>query len=690
MSLSASSQLDNAEARHFEPDLGQLSLEDFNYNQIQLKPQSREIRLITILPACLSPGGRRLECAMHVVDLDTNPKYTALSYAWGSPDQDSKVIIVNGRALVVTESLEPALRRLRKEEESAVIWIDQLCINQADNKEKSVQVAMMGQIYSKSSQTVVWLGSADPSSDQLMDFLKEVGREVNKTDLTDQGPDIYARWLQTPATEDDPLAITKEKCDLLYQNLKARWAPDALQKFTNRPWFTRIWILQEFCLPLDISIMCGDREIPFSDFYAACLFTILYRSIHNAEQWEIKLAKDAAERVDQSEIASIEIYPEFCKGTALARVPELISARHRYQNRGSQQEHVPLLLYSLLKLYQLNKFKPKLKCGDPRDRIFGLLAMADDAEVLGLRPDYEKEVDEVYTDTARKLVQAGYVNILAQSQYPKTVLDLPSWVPDWSGLIREPIDELQGKDIFNASGKLEQRFLGGNPVEGEESSAPGIYEKRTTNNTRYDRMLSVTGASVDRVERVLPFLNEEDNRVEFLQGIYEFCQLSQAKGNRIYESEGRQAGAKWRVPVADQEYFTGGSRRATLRSGRGYYLELESLGVREEVLLMLRSGEVAELKENLDTEERSMYSIAVDHLMDRRAYLTTKGYVGVGPSGMQAGDMVCIIFGANCPYILRQNKDGEGYTFVGEAYCDGIMDGEFIETDPTEEVFDIY
>lgn len=57
---------------------------------------------------------------------------------------------------------------------------------------------------------------------------------------------------------------------------------------------------------------------------------------------------------------------------------------------------------------------------------------------------------------------------------------------------------------------------------------------------------------------------------------------------------------------------------------------------------------------------------------------------------MQVGDTICILFGANFPYVLRRSEDGGSYTFVGEAYCDGIMDGEFMETDPREEFFNIH
>lgn len=56
---------------------------------------------------------------------------------------------------------------------------------------------------------------------------------------------------------------------------------------------------------------------------------------------------------------------------------------------------------------------------------------------------------------------------------------------------------------------------------------------------------------------------------------------------------------------------------------------------------------------------------------------------------MQVGDVICVIFGAKVPYVLRSRNEG-GVVLVGEAYCDGIMDGKFIEQEPAAENFVIF
>jgi Heterokaryon incompatibility protein (HET) len=58
------------------------------------------------------------------------------------------------------------LRRLWKRKDARIIWIDALCINQADLVEKSHQVNFMGKIYEHTTQVLIWIGdySSAPST----------------------------------------------------------------------------------------------------------------------------------------------------------------------------------------------------------------------------------------------------------------------------------------------------------------------------------------------------------------------------------------------------------------------------------------------------------------------------------------------------------------------------------------------
>ena len=78
----------------------------------------------------------------------------------------------------------------------------------------------------------------------------------------------------------------------------------------------------------------------------------------------------------------------------------------------------------------------------------------------------------------------------------------------------------------------------------------------------------------------------------------------------------------------------------------------------------------------------------MSYLHNRRPFLSTSGYVGLLPVHSKPGDLICIIFGAIVPFVLRKLDNGQ-YELIGEAYVHGIMDGEYLEKDPKPAVFDL-
>ena len=125
------------------------------YNYIALKSTSRDIRILSLLPG---EWGSDIHCTIKAISLDDNPKYEALSYTWGDTAITKSIFIDKVKVVQVTTNLELALQHLRKQDESLMLWVDALCINQIDQTEKSHQVALMGDIYRKCSQVYIWLG----------------------------------------------------------------------------------------------------------------------------------------------------------------------------------------------------------------------------------------------------------------------------------------------------------------------------------------------------------------------------------------------------------------------------------------------------------------------------------------------------------------------------------------------------
>lgn len=91
-----------------------------------------QIRLLIIQAG--SDGNQEISCELKVVETDHSPDYEALSYTWGDA-KDTSPIRVSGEVMQVTKNLASALKHLRYPNRPRVMWIDAVCINQADMKE---------------------------------------------------------------------------------------------------------------------------------------------------------------------------------------------------------------------------------------------------------------------------------------------------------------------------------------------------------------------------------------------------------------------------------------------------------------------------------------------------------------------------------------------------------------------------
>lgn len=93
--------------------------------------------------------------------------YIALSYTWGDPGT-TDTIMINGQRFEVTRNLYLALHQLRESTFFATgikLWVDAICINQKDTRERSLQVQRMRDIYIQAFHTFAWVGpEADDSA----------------------------------------------------------------------------------------------------------------------------------------------------------------------------------------------------------------------------------------------------------------------------------------------------------------------------------------------------------------------------------------------------------------------------------------------------------------------------------------------------------------------------------------------
>ncbi|KAK0613313.1 heterokaryon incompatibility protein-domain-containing protein [Immersiella caudata] len=178
--------------------------------------------------------------------------YEALSYVWGSPEA-KYVININDRPFRITKNLYEALQHLQSPSQDRVIWVDALCIDQANKLEQGHQVEHMGDIYREAAQVLYWLGPSTYWTKFCFDALRA---------LQDNSRGRPCRaW--TPEQWMDSWKSVSNK-----RNSHPAMERKGLEQLMDRPWFKRIWILQEVANSQAAIVCCG------KDSVSARVFTI--------------------------------------------------------------------------------------------------------------------------------------------------------------------------------------------------------------------------------------------------------------------------------------------------------------------------------------------------------------------------------------------------------------------------------
>ncbi|KAF8851952.1 HET-domain-containing protein, partial [Acephala macrosclerotiorum] len=193
----------------------------------QQLPPFADRSVIRLLELRLDNDGDRvnsletIEGSIATYDLQDEPDYDALSYAWGPKDLSAHLTL-NNELFPVSQNLFAALRQIchdqRKTGRLRKLWVDTICINQSDSAEKSHQVVLMRDIYSHANMVLAWIGAPDHLSALAFDTLEKFAVDDGTTDGS-----ATCRQLEDAAEE--------------------RRA--AIQLFLERGYFFRMWIVQE-------------------------------------------------------------------------------------------------------------------------------------------------------------------------------------------------------------------------------------------------------------------------------------------------------------------------------------------------------------------------------------------------------------------------------------------------------------
>ena len=328
---------------------------------------------------------------------------------------------------------------------------------------------------------------------------------------------------------------------------------------------------------------------------------------------------------------------------------------------------------------------------DPRDRIFSLLGIPsrgiDTGTALFMYPDYERSLASIYIEIATKILwQDRHLRLLSGVQHGATIdPEYPSWVPRWH------------ESAYESFGFRDEQSNYANKGEFFEPSADDTFGDDPSPT------LAVTGIFNDTVGAIGPVMKEgELDRRAFDPD------LLSAFANIMNEMSSRDKNYRTSWNAGDEKHvlFTSEdciTSNATLVPGKYRQrdeTESPQRGCLGESLLYWRERSMwhdsseafqsddADLvdwyqKRTRDPEDSERCLGTLYALYGRRIFLTEDGTAGLGPQAMLPGDMVCVLYGANVPFILRrcwdEEKEQRYYLLVGECFVVGIMEGEAVE-----------
>ncbi|KAL7620927.1 hypothetical protein AAE478_008238 [Parahypoxylon ruwenzoriense] len=316
--------------------------------------------------------------------------YEALSYTWGAPIF-SHPIRINGIEFFVTENLDSALRHLRLASIKRYLWVDALCINQFDVKEKSIQVGRMFSIYKKARRVVAWNSGWDQQKSKILSTVLS-----NASNNQKHSEDCLQRF------------------GSLYRFLASACEP---------PLFKRTWVRQEAFAARDLAMQFGDLQISWEDYERAKDFILHIEG-----------------RVDVGSESTLPNFTDaFYLKSPFNAIKMLVQPDFKYDHK-AHSERNQAAVDSPVSLLDALVFSSSFGVTDPRDLVYGILGFTTVPVSLGnpdtrdatLKVDYSRTMSEVFQDVViYEINRTGSLGILDFAGARPPSSDLPSWTPDW-------------------------------------------------------------------------------------------------------------------------------------------------------------------------------------------------------------------------------------------------------------------
>ena len=639
----------------------------------QLVRREHEIRLLKLIS---EPSDQVIKCELSHFNLDDSncPAFEALSYCWGDPSDGKNLIELNGAPFAIAANLQTALLQLRRSSEgrNLILWVDAICINQSTEaiEERNAQVSIMLHIYARSQRVIIWLGEADPDTESAFNSIREPVRHARHQPGS---LDSFAIANNPQALGYGQTSLSQATGSMLFSYISDGPVNALFELVTTRPWFNRLWIVQELAVAPQATLMCGPHELDWTEIEALVAFST----------------------------------------QRIPHIERLVEQRRIYQNPGGYTRS------DLARLVVLNR-----TCGasDQRDRIYAVWGLAEHVSgaegVYSLKPDYSLDTNEVYRlFTVEYLKNSGSLNLL--TAIPQSHLR-PSAQPSW---------------VWNDTRKAEFDVTNYAIYSGPAYLTGFYYEFEATEMSSSETTISGCGRYLSCLGQILDVIDEvgkhrpatgagyQDHMTHtaslisawsamitslvcFVNWYHLAIPLRSQEPPGMYTQTGeRLCDAFWQVCCASvpyNDYFLYQNAFEAFEAVASPFLRLPerlresrliygSLLICKIIELLLRAVLLGQRYRITLAENFVRHS---EMSINRRLFRTHGRLLGMGPTSMRKGDVVVLMKGARVPMVVRRsernattekhitndvpfdNVPGQTYELVGECLIHGIMYGE--------------
>jgi hypothetical protein len=578
-------------------------------------PKGDYIRYLVLEPG---RGSDPLVCNLYTSLLTELPYYEAISYVWGHYKKVAN-ILCGEKTIRITESLRNVLQAVRLPELQRTLWADSVCINQDDKTEQGHQVGIMRKIYGLAKRTLIYICPDNEYTEGAASLLAHMN-VIIENQLRE-----FGSWSQIPELHrDDPIAYDP------------RWK--SVRALIERPWFRRVWVVQEAAISSDACILYGSAEIKWTDLI-------------RLQAWLHSKAKIVwyENRLFLNDV--------FLPNSWLPIGPDHVL-------------YAPLTSIHTSNFVELLARQKPLGCTIAKDRVYAFLGSpsaqwGSDNEVK-VTPDYYKSDLDVFQEMARQwLVSTGDLNILSAVEHTSATLDskVSSWVPRWDQEIVFDHFGLHGRG-FKASSGINQPTLG---FHGSSLRVRGLlvdiihFRSEHLERCRWKHPENIiANAWWDLFESprnnraftsIWKYISHPSTKCAYKDGdrLLNFCTTLRANTNDKNETHFSVDEASFCLALCKKSNRFNGVNISALE-------ELAQCG-----------------------DSWAFASAAMTWTSGRRFIVTNNGRYGLAPYITKVGDICCVLYGMQAPVILRKVNKQYKYKLIGEAFILGLMEGQAVQ-----------